>query len=202
MNRPPYLKDKINDHKTEGEWKVHSGNTVIDYKTQGEWKIQLSMSINFISSKDFDEIRTMHTKSHNIEFMMGNETDEIIEELFKSLLDRYQEGLEESMGGSEFAFGSFDLLYYKLHKISLNRAGSNIDSSQWLENKKATIHPKNKDDKSFQYAETAALDYQNIKNNPEVISKINPFIDLYNWKEIDFSSHKKDWRKSELANCS
>ena len=68
-------------------------------------------------------------------------------------------------------------MYYKLHKISLNRAGSNIDSSQWLENKKATIHPKNKDDKSFQYAETAALDYQNIKNNPEVISKINPFID-------------------------
>ena len=160
------------------------------------------MSINFISSKDFGEIRTMHTKSHNIEIMMGNETDEIIEEFFKSLLDRYQEGLEESMGGIEFAFGSFDLLYYKLHKISLNRAGSNIDSSQWLENKKAIIHPKNKDDKSFQYAETAALDHENIKNNPEVISKIIPFIDQYNWKEIDFSSHKKDWRKFELVNCS
>ena len=32
----PYLSDTINDHKTLGEWKVHSGNTVIDYKTQGE----------------------------------------------------------------------------------------------------------------------------------------------------------------------
>ena len=35
----PYLRDIINDHKTQGNWKVHSGNTVIDYKTQGEWKI-------------------------------------------------------------------------------------------------------------------------------------------------------------------
>ena len=30
----PFLSDTINDHKTQGEWKVHSGNTVIDYKTR------------------------------------------------------------------------------------------------------------------------------------------------------------------------
>ena len=62
----------------------------IDYKTQKEWKIQLAIAINFTSSKDFDEIRTMQTKSYNIEIMMGSETDEIIVELFKSLLQRYQ----------------------------------------------------------------------------------------------------------------
>ena len=28
-----YLRNIINDHKTQGEWKVYSGNTVIDYKT-------------------------------------------------------------------------------------------------------------------------------------------------------------------------
>ena len=32
----PYLSDLINDHKTQGEWKVHSGNTVINYKTPKE----------------------------------------------------------------------------------------------------------------------------------------------------------------------
>ena len=47
---------------------------------------------------------------------MGDETDEIIEELFKSLLQRYQEGLEESMRGSEFAFDSVDSLQYNLNK--------------------------------------------------------------------------------------
>ena len=49
-----------------------------DHKSEGEWKIKLTMSINFMSSKDSEETRTMHTKSRNIEIMMGNETDEII----------------------------------------------------------------------------------------------------------------------------
>ena len=63
------------------------------------------MAIIFISSKpDSDETRTMHTKSDNIEIMMGSETDEIMEELFKFFLKRYQEALEESMRGNEFIF--------------------------------------------------------------------------------------------------
>ena len=108
----PYLSDKINDHKTPEVLKVYSGNKGIDYETTlGEQKIQLTMTINFVSSKDdSDEIRTMHTKSDNIEIMMGSETNEITEELFKSLLQRYQEGLEESMKGSEFVFHSVGLL--------------------------------------------------------------------------------------------
>ena len=36
--------------------------------------------------------------------MMGSETDEIIKELFKSLLQKYQEGLEESIKRREFFF--------------------------------------------------------------------------------------------------
>ena len=53
-----YLSDIINDHKT-----------------QDEWKIQLTIAINFISSKDSNKNRTMHTKSGNIKIMIGNETD-------------------------------------------------------------------------------------------------------------------------------
>ena len=68
---------------------------VIDYQTQGEWKIQLTMLINFMSYKDSEETPTLHTKNHNVEIMMGNETDEIIKEVFESLLQRYQEGLEK-----------------------------------------------------------------------------------------------------------
>ena len=51
-------------------------------------------------------------------------------------------------------------------------------------NKKTIINPKNKDDKCFQYALTVALNYEQIKHHPEKISKIKPFIDKYNWKEI------------------
>ena len=52
----PYLSDIINDHKTPKNLRVHSSSEAIGYKTQfGEWKIQLTMSINFISSKNSDE---------------------------------------------------------------------------------------------------------------------------------------------------
>ena len=75
----PYLSDIINDHKTQGEWRIHSGNTIIKHKTQSEWKIQLKIAINFISSKpDSDETRTMRTKCNDVEIMMVSETDEII----------------------------------------------------------------------------------------------------------------------------
>ena len=60
-------------------------------------EIKLIMSINFISSKDFDETCSMTTKSDNIEIMVVSETDDIIEELSESLLQKYQERLEESM---------------------------------------------------------------------------------------------------------
>ena len=61
-----------------------------DHKTQGKWKIHLTMTINFFSSKDSEEIRIMHSKSDNIEILIGNETNESIEELFESLLQRWQ----------------------------------------------------------------------------------------------------------------
>ena len=94
----PYLSDIINDYKAFKNSKDHSSSEVSDHKTQfDEWKIQLMMSINFISSKDSDEICHMLTKSNNIEIMVGSERDKIIEELLKSLLQRYQEGLEESI---------------------------------------------------------------------------------------------------------
>ena len=47
------------------------------------------MVINFISSKDSDENRIMHTKGNNTEIMMGSETEDIIKELLDSLLLKY-----------------------------------------------------------------------------------------------------------------
>ena len=104
----------------------------------------------------------MPTRSNNIEIMMSSETDEIIKDLFKSLLQRYQEGLEESMRGSEFIFDGFNVLYYKLDKVSLSRGRSQEDYPGWLRNKKATINPKNNDVKCFQYALTVALSHKQI----------------------------------------
>ena len=91
---------------------------MIIHKNKGEWKIQLTAEINFISSiPDSDETRIMHTKSDNLEIMIGSGINEVIQNLFKSLLQIYQEGLEEKMRGSEFVFDGVNLLHYDLNKI-------------------------------------------------------------------------------------
>ena len=77
------------------------------------------MQISIIYSKDFEETHTMHTKSNNVEIMMGNEIDQIIDKLFESFLQKYQERLEESMKGSRFICDSVDLVHYHFQKISL-----------------------------------------------------------------------------------
>ena len=158
------------------------------------------MRISFIYLKDSKETRTMYTKNRNIEIMMGNETNDIIEEFHESLLQKYKKDLKETMTGSEFVRDSNDLLYYHLQKIRLKRVGSYIVSPEWLKNKKATINPENNDDNCFQYALTVALNHQNIGKNPQRIWKIKPFIDQYNWKETYSPSHPKDWKRSEQNN--
>ena len=68
--------------------------------------------------------------------------DKVIELLFESLQKKkYKNKLEKSMKSSEFVFDYVYSLYYKCHKINLNRCGSYIDSADWIKNKKAAINP-------------------------------------------------------------
>ena len=172
-----------------------------EYKFKGEWKVQLTSEINFLSLKPgSDETHIIHTRSDNIEIMIGDDNDDVIEELFKSFLKRYEENLQNKMRGSEFEFDGVNFLYYDFNKISINTGGSYIDSPQWLKNEKSTINPINNDYKCFQYAVTLALNLDKIRKNPQRISKIKPFIDQYNWKDIDFPTTSKDSKKFELNN--
>ena len=54
----------------------------------------------------------------------------------------------------------------------------------------------------MQYAIIIALNYEKIDNHPERISKVKPFINMYDWKDINFPSHKEDWNTSEKNNRS
>ena len=71
---------------------------------------------------DDDEEHVIHSKSDNIEIMINDEADKVINEIFDSLKNRYQNNLE-SMEGIEFVFDYVHLLYYKCHKINPNRGG-------------------------------------------------------------------------------
>ena len=156
----PYLKDMIDD-----------------YKSKGEWKIQITMRIIFISFIDKNETQVMHTKSDNVEIMNGTDTSDAINKLINSFMRRYQEGQETKMKGSSCILECTGLLEYHLHKISLNRGSSYIDSPILIKNEGVTINHQNaEDNKCFKYAITTALNYQNINHHPERIFKLKPFI--------------------------
>ena len=77
------------------------------------------------------------------------------------------------MKDSEFVFDGIDLLCYNCHKISLNCGRSYQDSPKRLKSTKATINPKNNDEKCFQCIVTVALSQEQIENYPENCQKLN-----------------------------
>ena len=99
------------------------------------------MRVNFISSKDTGETRTIYVWSDNVSIMRGSDTDDIIRKLFRSFLRNYQEELK-IIKGSNFVFESVELMDYKIHGVRLKRPRSYIKSPEWLANKKAPINPK------------------------------------------------------------
>ena len=90
--------DKIKPYQSENLEKINPflKDIIKNLKKADTWKIQLTIAINFMSCKDTGGKRVVHSKSDNIEILIGKETDEIIK-LFESPLSRYQIGLEESI---------------------------------------------------------------------------------------------------------
>ena len=148
--------------------------------------------MTFISSIDNDKGRAINSKSDNIEIMMNDKGGKIIEQLFESLKNRYQNNLE-SIKVSKFVISYVHLLYYKCHKINLIHGGSYVDSPDWMKNKKAAINSINeKNNKCLQYAVTVVLNHEKIGKHTEGITKIKLFINTYNWEGIGFPSGKDD----------
>ena len=102
----PYLIDLINENKA-----IETSSN--------EWKIQINMHVNFVSSNDTGEVRTVFVWSDNEKIRLGNETDDIIKRLINSFLNNYQKEELILRNGSNFVFESAGLLSYHIHKISL-----------------------------------------------------------------------------------
>ena len=142
----------------------------------------------------------MYTRSDPEECMNGSETEEIIESLYRSLLQKYNDNLQEKMRGSDFVFNGINYSYYDFNRVSISKGGSYIDSPKWFKDKKCAINQKNTDNKCFQYATTLALNFNNIDKHHQRISKIKPFINNYNWNDINFPTTKRDCNRFEVNN--
>ena len=103
----------------------------------------LRIYIKCISTKSFNETRTMHPKSKQVEVYMGSNTENVIDTLFNTLLQNFQRIQETSNErGRKFIPDSVEILEYELHKIDIIGAESYIVSPDWIASKKATINPK------------------------------------------------------------
>ena len=76
------------------------------------------------------------------------------------------------MRESDFTFDSVQLFYYKCHKVNFKRGVSFIDFSNW-------IKKNNTGDECFQFTVTIALNYREIKRNPEKVLNIKQIINKY-----------------------
>ena len=155
----PYLRDLINEHKPTIESNNKDNNS-----DRAEWRIQLTIQNSCISTKSFEERRTIYTKTEGLEAFMGSDAEDVIDQLFNILLQRFQSAQETSNErGSEFVPDSVELLYYHFQRIDIRRAESYIMSPDWIASKKATINPKNeKDNKCFQWSIISGLNYNKI----------------------------------------
>ena len=80
----PDLRDLINRHKPIERLNNNTTNNNNTYRR--EWKIMLRKYIECISTQSFDETRTIHAKSKQVEFYIGSDTEDVINTLFDTFL--------------------------------------------------------------------------------------------------------------------
>ena len=143
---------------------------------------------DFLSQKRDWENFEQNTESIALNVLFASQNSEEITLLYKSEynLERENKVLLLMINDDDEKY------YYFAVKSKLE-----LYSSEWLRSKKESI---TSEDNCFQNALNDSLDYQTIKTRPERISKLKPYINKYNWKDIKFPSDKEDWKKFEQNN--
>ena len=161
--------------------KINNNNN--NNNNRAEWKFQL------IKKKKF-----YFYFCKPVEIFMVSDTENIIDTLFNTILNKIQQAMETSNEkGSRFTNDSVGLLYYHFQRTDIRRGGSYIASPDWIVNKKATINPKNgKDNQWFKWSIIAGLNYNKIKEKE--LKKLLKF----RRADIDFSETGKSLNKKML----
>ena len=174
---------------------------LIDEKKISNQKIQLDIAINLIHLNKSDRI-TFYVKSKNSECYIYDNSEDILNLLYDSLLKYFNDKLLICRTDSSYVFESVEGLSIHFHKIDLKRGSLYIPKPKWLENKKATINPKNMNDNfCFVYAATIAIYHKEIGHHPERNSnKLLKYASKLDWNQIDFPAFTSDNKIFEKNN--
>ena len=164
-------------------------------------KIQLVKAVNLIHLTKRDRI-TFYVKSKNITTCPSDKTEQILYQLYDSLLKYFEDKLMICRTDSGYVYESIEGLDIHFHKIDLRRGSSYIPSPEWLLVKKAVVNPKNKKDNyCFAYAPTIAIYHKEIGKHLDRIS--NELLDCtekLNWNGTDFPASTSDYKKFKKLN--
>ena len=174
---------------------------LIDEKKIFNQKIQLDIAINLIHLTKSDRI-TFYVKSKNIECYISDNSEDVLNLLYDSLLKYFNDKLLICRTDSSYVLKSVEGLSIHFHKIDLKRGSSYIPTPKWLEIKQATINPKNMNyNFGFVYAATIAIYHKEIGDHPERISnKLFQHAYKLDWNGFDFPAFTSDYKIFEKNN--
>ena len=148
-----------------------------------EVKLNVNLAFRYKNNSSDECNFFIKTKSAN--------ADKTLDELIKK-----QETLEKA----SLFLKDVESIIYSFTKIIIKK--NFVESADWIKNKKCMITPQNKDSKCFRYSVIISLYHKETKNNPKRISKVKPFINNLNWKNINFSLEEQDFETLEMNNKS
>ena len=146
----------------------------------------MKLNLMLILFLDLKQILIMSEMS-----VISADIDEVLDQLIKK---------NEDLKDTNFLLKGVESITYSFTKIIVKNTF--IESPDWIKNKKCTINSQNKDNKCFQYSIIISFYHKKIKNNPERISKIKPFINNLNWENINFPPEQHDYKIFEMNNKS
>ena len=187
----PYIKTLIVEQRKELQSAKVQMHMWVQWKKPVELTIELdpedlegAQDIEYLGGSGDNFIRVDKLfNSKMTEIFEGSNIDEILSVMFAYIKTQVE---NPALPKSGFTLDHIMHLDIDFHKLILTRGGSYIKLPEWIAKKKAIINPKNTDEECFKWAVIAALHHEEIGLNPERISKLEAYVDRYNWEGMKF----------------
>ena len=138
-------------------------------------RIQTTTWIRFV--KDYDRVElAFNSKMTNV--YQGSDLEQIVDGMIVHMKSQVE---NPALLNSKFIFDEVLYLDTNFHQLNLTRGNSYLPLPDWIEKKKTIINPQNNDEECFKWAVIAALEWSEIKSNPERVLNLRKFVDNYDW---------------------
>ena len=123
-----------------------------------------------------------------------NDKNEIVTAMIEHMAQQIE---NPALRNSKFVFDRVLHMDIDFHRLNLTRGSSYVPLPDWLMKKKAMINPKNSDRECFKWAVIAAINWEEIGNNPERVSKLRRYEREFDWNGLEFPLSFRDINKFE-----